>query len=444
MRPPSAGRSSPSLHEPSLHSLPAASTGANSTLSRHERTLPQPPSPSPSPSPEPDSRHQSVSSTAGFLTSTTAAPPMASVYDHANYPSQATDNILTASSSSKPSTSKAARTSTAPRPTRERHENGPAAAFAHGGGIDNIGTGYDRYGSSAVPPTGYADVPLAANGNTHTWGRGSAYVENPRYGAPALDSLGRRPSSLSPSSKLPPPPPHPRRHHGGYCCGCFRTRAGCCGFWWTMVVLLLAGLGIAAFFLWPKVPQVTVSDPYAPTNERAIITSGSLQAATATAPYTVQFNMRTDISVYSPNNVDFKVDKLTFSGVLLDSSNNRLNARANGQQNNVVFKSKQNTTFVFPIVMAYSVTTPFASLDVLARQDPVMSELARSCGWLGAARTPIRMDYTAEASIAWISWTGYRPKFEGRLSFACPVDGTTLTTLLRRAGRGGTVVVDLV
>ncbi|KAJ3100536.1 hypothetical protein HDU96_010298 [Phlyctochytrium bullatum] len=391
---------------------------------------------------------ESWQSTAPILAAA-AAPGMTSIYDHANYTYE-THAVAPQGSASYPASEIYAAapvsvpnygTAAVPAPAQIRERGGTTSESF--GNVNNqsggVGTMYERgvgagsggVGYSAVPT---ADDPRAANANRASAGPGrfspTSGVISPPHAPSPRGSLRRGAST--------------KRYHGGYCCGCFRTRAGCCAFWWVIVVIILAGLGIAAYFLYPRIPQVWVSDPYAPTDEKPLITSGSLASASSTTPYTIQFNLRTNISVYSPNNIDVKVDKLTLTGVLLDDSNKQLNARANGQKTDLVFKSKENTTFVLPVTMTYSVTTPATLIDLLALQDPVINVLAKACGWVGSTRTPIKMDYTAEATIGLISWTGYKPKFDGRLNFNCPVDSNTLLTLIRRRRRGEYVVVDLI
>ncbi|KAJ3102007.1 hypothetical protein HDU97_000920, partial [Phlyctochytrium planicorne] len=224
-----------------------------------------------------------------------------------------------------------------------------------------------------------------------------------------------------------------RNGSGRFCCGCFRTRAGCCTFWWTFVVLILAGLAVAGWFLYPRIPNVVVSDPYA--NGKGLVVSGDLVTASADKPYTIEFDMMTDVSVYSPNYVDVKVDVLNFQGILLDESGKEVNARANGQNKDVSFPSMKNTTFTINIRLTYAITSPGTLIEVVALTDPVLKILAKSCGLIGSGSRPnLRMSYTTDLTIGLISWTGYKPSFGGKLDFACPVGADAFKALLGRRG----------
>ncbi|KAJ3216122.1 hypothetical protein HDU67_009923 [Dinochytrium kinnereticum] len=344
--------------------------------------------------------------------------------------------------------------------TAQVRDRSGSISVAAVGNTAAVGTYYERGAGAGSGGIHYAALPAtdAASSATSSVGyHGYGNNVTTQYGTNQYGSnqymgntvTGNRPTSMSPPPGpigSPPDEASTRLHGRGslrrggqspkdprrYCCGCFRTRAGCCTVWWLIVLFILGGLGFAGYYLYPRNPTVVVSQPFVPPGEKGLRVSGELASASASAPYTLEFNLMTNVSVFSPNNIDVKVDRLTFAGTLLDDNGKELNARANGQKTSVTFQSRANTTFSLSVNLAYSVTTPSSMIEILALTDPVVAVLARSCGFLGSSRTNLKMAYTTEVSIGLISWTGYKPSFNGRLEFPCPVDSATLLTLLRR------------
>ncbi|KAJ3191490.1 hypothetical protein HK101_007672 [Irineochytrium annulatum] len=239
-----------------------------------------------------------------------------------------------------------------------------------------------------------------------------------------------------------------------YCC-CFRTRAGCGTTMCCLVIFILAGLAVGGYFLWPRWPTVTVSDPYARTDGTPVFqSSGSAFTASKTQPFTLGFNLVVDVNAFSPNYEDINVDVLSFDGKLLDLDGVKVlpGAIVAGTDRNIMFPHGKSTKFQLvgafnnwpftiviikvvvvvmimqPITLSYTLTTPVISLSGLAGTDEVVNTLLTSCGIGGAGRN-LNVDYTVSVSIGVISWTGYKPSFSGKLNFACPVSSSALSGL---------------
>ena len=97
----------------------------------------------------------------------------------------------------------------------------------------------------------------------------------------------------------------------------------CCLFF----LLVLAGIGAALFFLFPRMPTLKISDPYFPDTAKGFKipktgagsawkpgfnTEGSI-LTTSSDPFKMQIGLGVNISVFSPNYVAFTVKRLTIS-----------------------------------------------------------------------------------------------------------------------------------
>ncbi|KAJ3413979.1 hypothetical protein HDV05_007268 [Chytridiales sp. JEL 0842] len=166
-----------------------------------------------------------------------------------------------------------------------------------------------------------------------------------------------------------------------FCCGCFRTRRGCCTVWILITLLILGGLGVATWLLWPKQPSVTVSDPYARQGIQTVTQTGSFLSASPQNPFVLSLNLAVDLNVYSPNKVDIVVNRVSFTGNLIDEFGNRIaDSQVNGIATNINFKANTNTTFTLPFTISHTLTTPLSSLPTLLTSDTTFALLARKCG----------------------------------------------------------------
>ncbi|KAI9346245.1 hypothetical protein BDR26DRAFT_1005393, partial [Obelidium mucronatum] len=200
-----------------------------------------------------------------------------------------------------------------------------------------------------------------------------------------------------------------------YCC-CFKTRKGCCLTVSLIVFLILAGLGVAAYFLWPRIPNVKISEPFLNPNTIPFTASGSLTTASAQQPFVVQINLAVNVNVFSPNYESITVNNVLFSGQLLgtDDKTPIPNANVNGQSGSVTFAANKDTQFMMPLTVMYSLSKP--GLSGVA-SDPALSLFASKCTGSGSS---IKMAYTVSINLAILSWTGYKPSFSGTTQFACP------------------------
>ncbi|KAJ3124854.1 hypothetical protein HK101_006037, partial [Irineochytrium annulatum] len=184
---------------------------------------------------------------------------------------------------------------------------------------------------------------------------------------------------------------NPKYAKGRRYCGCFRSRSGCRRFWVIFLVLFLGGLGAAVYLLFPRAPQVVISNPWFAPGAAGVVTFGDMAKASVAEPYTIQFNMMVNVSVYSPNYEPIWMSKLMFSGNLLDNSGNVLaGSTASGIATSVMFSPMANTSFILPITLSYNLTKP-GSIQSLANTDPGIKLVSQNCGLVGGRPKNLEM-----------------------------------------------------
>ncbi|KAI8830444.1 hypothetical protein BJ741DRAFT_358787 [Chytriomyces cf. hyalinus JEL632] len=212
-------------------------------------------------------------------------------------------------------------------------------------------------------------------------------------------------------------------------CGCFSTRSSCCIFWSVFTFILLAGIAVAGFFLWPRSPTVTISEPYIPSTIAPIqIAGSSLASASASNPATIILNMAVDVTVFSPNYIDIFVSKISFQGQLINplTNTNMDSAPVNGIATNVNFRSKKTTAFTLMFTVTHPITSG-AALQILTGTDEVIHTVVNECS---SSNGKLPMAYNIQLSISAISWTGFKPMSSGKASIPCPASATELINLL--------------
>lgn len=220
-----------------------------------------------------------------------------------------------------------------------------------------------------------------------------------------------------------------------FCCGCFASRRSCCGCFCIIFLLLIVGLGVAVFFIFPRMPTVKVGEPYFTSSSdpsSAFAISGSPLTASASSPFTLTFNLQSDVSVYSPNYIDFALNFVSLSGNLENSSKQNYfsNVPVTGQANNVDIKSFATTNFTLPLQVKYTTTTPLS----LSSPDPALASLLSSCSFMQSgssnSNNNIILGYQVKISAKLLAWTGFVPSFNSSSSFPCPSSLTSLNQLI--------------
>ncbi|KAI8610384.1 hypothetical protein BC830DRAFT_1146034 [Chytriomyces sp. MP71] len=229
-------------------------------------------------------------------------------------------------------------------------------------------------------------------------------------------------------------------------CACFRTRRGCGSTIITVVIFVLGGIGVALYFLWPRLPTISISDPYIPGDMmNPVSITGSPLNATADSPFAVTIALAVDVNVYSPNYENVPTNAILFSGKLLGPDNMKPvpnGPTVTGQAAKTDFKARSNTAFTMPLSLSYSITNLAATLD--NSRDAITLLEGRCMGQQGA-QARVYIGYTVSVDLTILAWTGFKPSSSGRSSFVCPnipqlvkasgvqiagLDGTALAKLL--------------
>lgn len=90
-----------------------------------------------------------------------------------------------------------------------------------------------------------------------------------------------------------------------YCCGCFQSRRGCCTFYVIFFILLGIAIGLLVFFLYPRIPQFTVSEPIFTPN----VSPFSSSTSNGQASFEINFSVNVDVA--SKNYISYDVRYFT-------------------------------------------------------------------------------------------------------------------------------------
>ncbi|KAJ1966590.1 hypothetical protein IWQ62_002374 [Dispira parvispora] len=178
-----------------------------------------------------------------------------------------------------------------------------------------------------------------------------------------------------------------------------------------VIVLLLVGIGLTLFFIWPRIPTVSVSGVTL-TSSGAPGGGGSATRASDSNSLPLYFQ----IDTYNPNYIPWTVRNVTVDGHLKTQSTSDSSQQIDfplGQgalQEQVTFPKFDNLTFELPFNLKLDPAQDgfqAASLTVLA-----------AC----TSGDSLKFQYKAEIDISLISWTGYKPTIEDSASFDCPAN----------------------
>ncbi|KAI8920925.1 hypothetical protein DFJ77DRAFT_437038 [Powellomyces hirtus] len=228
------------------------------------------------------------------------------------------------------------------------------------------------------------------------------------------------------------------------CCYRLRCRPACWGSCLAFFIVLLVGLGVGGFYLFPRIPDVDVSTPYFPALSEAaafktdpaaaawtpgLAHTGDIRTATATNPFVLSIGVGVNVTVNSDNYVGYIVNRLTVSALLKDTTgkvidpaslSNQLDASS--EVNRIRIIPRSQTIIRLPVSINYTMVNRLSLVNVL--KDPVLSVLAQACGIPGIQEkvpgTRIRMEVSTVIDLRVISWTGYKPKIVKDVDFACP------------------------
>ncbi|KAL3895063.1 MAG: hypothetical protein SGCHY_004920 [Lobulomycetales sp.] len=280
--------------------------------------------------------------------------------------------------------------------------------------------------SSRVPLNPAQNMNPAKNMN-----RVSANPAPPQYGAKGYGSqvmvqvdkpIDRWNPSVEAARLEPQQRPRPRY------LGCFRHRKGACCFCFLAVIVIL---GLATFFLFPRIPDVNVSDPILDDSLASVQTRGNALTASPANPFEISMQMRIDVTSKSGNYIDWVLDEVRTDGILLDAATGGPNDAvvAFGSVRDARIRGMDTSVISLPITVTYTSTSPVTSLT----SDPAFLALIAPCGLNGQPRRPVSMRYSVAIEHGILKAFGYTPTFDGVSSFPCPVSQDTLAQIINSA-----------
>lgn len=171
-----------------------------------------------------------------------------------------------------------------------------------------------------------------------------------------------------------------------------KRKSGCCS--WSIcclfTILILIGLGITAFFVWPRKPNVDVKGAV-PVTQPTLSTN---------PPYIdMSFNIIVEIENYA-NWVPYKFNKIDVA--VFDRAANNDKSIATGSKPDYTLQPKSVNTLEFPLTVNYKAD------DV---NDPVIMDFVAACiPDSGPKAPPLKLRVDVELFIWGIDWI-YKPKF---------------------------------
>lgn len=216
-----------------------------------------------------------------------------------------------------------------------------------------------------------------------------------------------------------------------FCCGIFERKSACVRVVTAVVALIMVGLGLLGFFLYPRIPQVTIS---APTNANlGRLSTGSIASASESNPFTVNMQLSLPISVYSTNYIAYSFENIGVTAKLTEQGTVVGGQIGNGDSGKVNFPPNKNTTFILPFNLTLSLTAPLTSLE----SNPQLQLLMSQCGTASfpdiepAAKVGfIAIALNMSLSSKFLNWTGFVPSIAKNMEVPCPPSTVELAKLL--------------
>ncbi|KAI8909741.1 hypothetical protein EDD86DRAFT_206192 [Gorgonomyces haynaldii] len=240
-----------------------------------------------------------------------------------------------------------------------------------------------------------------------------------------------------------------------YCCGMFATRRGCfisCGL---VVVLILAGIGVAVYFLFPRVSFSNVQAFEPPNGGGLVLSTGSDPATAIQAinnfdpknPFSATFPIAITVTVKSDSFVTYSFDKISLDSIAimnpqnasLQVLNSEKSLKASGEIRNPSFPSMKTVNITMPV------NVTFVQSVAQITNDNVIQALAGYCSpqLFGQPVTQtasgfVRFQYTVRFQSFITSIVGaFNPSlvsFTQTVNFPCPKSSIDfLSTIVKGA-----------
>ncbi|KAJ1841512.1 hypothetical protein LPJ70_004194 [Coemansia sp. RSA 2708] len=230
----------------------------------------------------------------------------------------------------------------------------------------------------------------------------------PESGATMLDS-----GSSDALEKASPAKRQRRR-----CCGngryCFCFSKKCCLIFLPILAVILAGLGVTLYYVFPRIPSVTfdrvgVAQQDAEGNAaQQLLGSASInRQGVVTVPLVIH------LSVSNPNYIPWTIHNVTVDGFLANSTQGGSDYPVGEGGLRAPFKMPKKTEQNdMPIYFNFRLSTDNDNYIAAAQS------VQRACT---AGGPNLRFRYKAKIILHAISWLGIKPTISDTISFACPI-----------------------
>ncbi|KAJ2049260.1 hypothetical protein IW146_000238 [Coemansia sp. RSA 922] len=239
-------------------------------------------------------------------------------------------------------------------------------------------------------------------------------VEAPLLLAGALGTAG----ALAAADKSPASYKARRRRK---CCGngryCFCFSKCCCMVFIPVLILILAGLGVTLYFVWPRIPkvefnQVGVAQPNHATGKEATV-SDIVDGASINRKGVVTVPLVIHLNVTNPNFIPWTIHNVTISGYLRNPSAGGNNFPVGeGGLRTPFWMPKKSEGNDMPIYFNFRLDTNDSNYGLAAQ---IVQQACTPGG------PQLRFYYRAQVILRAISWLGIKPTISDTINFACPI-----------------------
>ncbi|KAJ2543086.1 hypothetical protein GGF49_002333 [Coemansia sp. RSA 1853] len=264
---------------------------------------------------------------------------------------------------------------------------------------------------------GYNQQPSSYNQQRESYADHDGYNQRESYGAHSFyanqhpDSgatmLNKSTSSLE---KASPAKRRKRRCCGnGRYCWCFSKR--CCLIFLPILAVILAGVGVTLYYVFPRIPVVTFERISVAQQEQGNSVEQLLGSASINRQGVVTVPLIIHLNVTNPNYIPWTIHNVTVDGFLANSTQDDFPVGEGGLR--TPFKMpKQTNTNDMPIYFNFRLSTD--NDNYLSAAQTVQ----KSCS---AGGPDLRFKYKAKIVLKAISWLGIKPTISDTINFACPV-----------------------
>ncbi|KAJ1664227.1 hypothetical protein IW140_005261 [Coemansia sp. RSA 1813] len=302
------------------------------------------------------------------------------------------------------------------RPPSDHYNNGFTVSPATSDGLDS-----GQFFSARADPHASHD---SLGGRAHGFGDGQQ-----RSSSAAGFYLNRHPESdataydtaeaelLKNEDELKSPAKRRKRRccGGGYYCFCFSRK--CCLIFIPILILILAGLGVTLYYVFPRIPQVTFDHVSVPQSGREATSGATVQQlvdgvsinrdGVVTVPLVIHLN------VTNPNFIPWTIHNVTVDGFLKNSTSGGSNfpVGSGGLQEPFKMPKKSEGN---DMGISFNFRLDTSNNNYLQAAEVVQ----QACT---AGGPQLRFYYSAKVILKAISWLGIKPTISDTINFDCPI-----------------------